>query len=333
MLRYVMAISSNKKLLLFYVLNVLKKFTDESHFLTHEQIGQYVEKEFGMYCERKTAAANIEALIELGYDIIKVDRKGFYLGEREFEKGEIFFLLDAIFSSKIISYKQAENLSKKLISFFSKYENKNFNYIHKSSQVSRTNLKQLFYSIELINEAISQKKKIKFVYQKSSYLKNDKFKEHVVSPYFMTNSQGKYYLVCNRDDMDNISHFKIEKIKDIEIVNEPLFDSKNLEGYEKGLDISKYTNENIYMFSGKTVSAKLKLENENAVDYVFDWFDKNNTLITQKDGVFYADVRVNESALVYWALQYGESVEILEPISTRQKIAEIVSKMYNKYKM
>ena len=147
----------------------------------------------------------------------------------------------------------------------------------------------------------------------------------------MTNSQGKYYLVCNRDDMNNISHFKIEKIKDLIILDEKALDVKNIEGYENGLDISKYTNENIYMFSGKTISAKLKLENENAIDYVFDWFDKNNTLITKKDGVFYADVRVNESALVYWALQYGENVEILEPESTRQKIADIVSKMYNKY--
>ena len=48
------------------------------------------------YKEFKTSKYMEDRFLELGYDIIKVDRKGFYLGEREFEKGEIFFLLDAI---------------------------------------------------------------------------------------------------------------------------------------------------------------------------------------------------------------------------------------------
>ena len=327
-----MACSSNKKLLLFYVLSVLKKYTDETHLLTQEEIGKFVEKEFGMYCERKTAAANMLALEELGYDIIKVDGKGYYLGSREFEKGEILFLIDAIFSSKIISSKQAEDLALKLTSFFSKYENKNFNYIHKSNQVSRTDLKQIFYTIEEINNAIESKKKIRFTYQKTTYSKQESVKKYTVSPYFMANSQGKYYLVCNMDNINDISNFKIEKIKDIEILGEDAYPVNKIEGYEKGLDISKYTNENIYMFSGKTISAKLKLENENVVDYIYDWFDKNYIHISKRNDEIMADIRVNESALVYWALQYGASVEVLEPQSTREKISGIVEQMYLKYK-
>lgn len=326
-----MASSSNKKLLIFYVLSILKEYSDENHPLTQEEIGKMVESKFGMYCERKTAASNIEALSELGFDIIKVDRKGYFLGSREFETGEILFLLDAIFSSKIISYKQAESLSKKLLSFLSKYENKNYNYIYKSNQVSRTDLKQIFYTIEQINEAIKLKKKIKFSYHKNSLNKTSNEKIHIVSPYSMVNSQGKYYLVCNKDSLNNISNFKIEKIKDVEILNEECFPVKQIEGFEKGLDISKYTNENIYMFSGKTISARLKIENENIVDYVYDWFDKSSTHISTYQGTIYADVVVNESALVYWALQYGEGVEVLEPKQTREKIAKIVTKMYNKY--
>jgi len=326
-----MASLSNKKLLLFYVLEILKKYSDENHILTQDEIGRLVESEFGMYCERKTSAANIEALLELGYDIIKIDRKGYYLASREFEKGEVLFLLDAIFSSKIIPYKQAENLSKKLLSFLSKYENKEFNYIYKSNQISRTNLKQIFYTIEQINEAIKQKKKITFLYQKNSFNKNMLEKTHIVSPYFMSNSQGKYYLVCNKEGLNDLSNFKIEKIKDIIILDELAYPIEKIEGYEKGLDISKYTNENIYMFSGKTISAKLKIEDESIIDYIYDWFDKNNTLISKKDGEIFADIRVNESALVYWALQYGENVEVVEPQSTREKIANIVSKMYKKY--
>ncbi|MBQ8425303.1 MAG: WYL domain-containing protein [Clostridia bacterium] len=326
-----MASSSNKKLLLFYVLEILKKYTDENHMLTRDEIGKLVESEFGMYCERKTSVANIEALEELGYEIGKEKGKGYHLITRDFTKGEILFLLDAIFSSKVIPYKQAEELSKKLLSFFSKYENKDFNFIYKSSQISRTNLNQIFYTIERISEAIKDKKKISFTYQRNSFNKNVSEKTHIVSPYAMVNSQGKYYLVCNKDGLNDLTNFKIEKIIKIAILNEKSCPVENFEGYEKGFDVSKYTNENIYMFGGKTVSATLKIEDEYIVDYVYDWFDKNSTLIRKKDGVIYADVVVNESALVYWALQYGAGVEVLQPLSTREKIAKIVSSMNNKY--
>ena len=45
-----------------------------------------------------------------------------------------------------------------------------------------------------------------------------------------------------------------------------------------------------------------------------------------------ASVRVNELAIIYWCLQYGESVELVSPIETRNKIKEIVEGMNNKYK-
>ena len=41
---------------------------------------------------------------------------------------------------------------------------------------------------------------------------------------------------------------------------------------------------------------------------------------------------INESAMFYWALQYGPYVEVLEPESLRNKIAEAVAEMYQKYK-
>lgn len=50
------------------------------------------------------------------------------------------------------------------------------------------------------------------------------------------------------------------------------------------------------------------------------------------DGKTYAEVRVNELALIYWALQYGHGVEVLAPQSTRDKIKSAVFKLAEKYK-
>ena len=52
----------------------------------------------------------------------------------------------------------------------------------------------------------------------------------------------------------------------------------------------------------------------------------------KNEGIIMAKVKVNELALIYWCLQYGESVELITPISTRNEIKEIVNTMYNKYK-
>ena len=42
-------------------------------------------------------------------------------------------------------------------------------------------------------------------------------------------------------------------------------------------------------------------------------------------------VKCSEQAMVFWAMQYGEFVEVLEPISVREKITENVRAMLKKY--
>ena len=42
-------------------------------------------------------------------------------------------------------------------------------------------------------------------------------------------------------------------------------------------------------------------------------------------------VECNENALFYWALQYGPYVEVLEPKSLRNTLAEEINEMNKKY--
>ena len=69
----------------------------------------------------------------------------------------------------MISSKYAQDLSKKISSFLSEFKQNDYNYILKSSDVSRTNNKQLFYNLEIIGEAIKQNKKIEFTYIKNTF--------------------------------------------------------------------------------------------------------------------------------------------------------------------
>lgn len=330
-----MANSGNKSLLIMYVLSILKEYTDEEHPLTQKEIKDKIYSIYGAECDRKTIAEKIDALIFVGYDIVKLSSGGCYLGSREFEPSEISFLIDAVFSSKSIDSKKSKDLAMKLSLFLSKQTRKKYNYIYKSDEISRTSNKQLFYTIDILHDAIEQKKQVEFLYDRAFVSKEKQEKQnkkrYVVSPYFLVNNQGKYYLVCNYDYFDDIANYRLEQIKDIKILETPAKPIEKVKGFEKGLDIAKYANENIYMFSSESVSATLKLYNEYVVSSVYDWFGSSARIYTKGDEIF-ADIKVNENALVYWCIQYGESVELVSPQKTRDKIKKQIENLMKKYK-
>lgn len=325
-----MASDTNKKLLILYIWEVLKEFSDENHYLTQNDILEKIRQIYGMECERKSIGANIEELENFGVDIIKVPHKGCFIGERDLEPSEVAFITDAIFSSKSISGTQAKALAQKLSKSLSKHQRRKYNYIYKADQVTRTNNYDLFWNIEVIQEAIEKGKKISFRYNRPYFEKENKKRPYVVNPYFLINSQGRYYLVCNYDYYDEIGNYKVELISDIKILDSDIKPITAVKGYEKGIDIAKYTNEHIYAFGKETVSATLRLSGEQSVGYIVDWFGKSARIYKEND-ILYADVESNEQALIYWCLQYGEHVELLRPAKTREQIKEKVNNLTMKY--
>ena len=114
----------NKKISILYILDILREYSDINHPLTQQNIIDKLFHLYGIEIERKTISSTISLLIDYGYDINKIDKKGYYLDERELNENEIKFLVDAIFSSKSISSKDAINLSNKLNNILSKYQKK-----------------------------------------------------------------------------------------------------------------------------------------------------------------------------------------------------------------
>ena len=325
-----MSYNGNKKLSILCILEILKDYSDENHLLSQTEIAKKLYSIYGIECERKSVGANIDNLIDFGFDIIKIPHKGCYLGEGVLEPSEVSFIVDALFSSKSISGKQAKELSIKLSNLLSKYQRKKYNYIFKADEVNRTNNKELFYNIEVLQEAIENNKKISFNYIRPHYEKDKSQKVYIVNPYFLVNNQGRYYLICNFDYYNEIGNYKIDFIKNIKILDEERKPITSIKGFEKGIDISKYINEHIYVFGDKIVNATIKLVDDNSITYVMEWFGEN-AKIYKKNNTIYADIVSSEKALVYWCLQYGESVELMVPSETRNKIKEIVAKIQKKY--
>lgn len=331
----IMPLESNKKLYIMYILKTLREYSDENHPLRQVDIISKIKSNFDVTLDRKTVSRTLDSLIDMGIDIVRLDGGGCYIADRELEPSEITYLIDAVFSSKSISSKQALNLTKKLSQMLSVYKRKKYNYMYKTEEINRTDNKQLFFTIDQISEAIEEGKQISFNYDRYYFDEEQKSKqkekEYIINPYFMVNNQGKYYLVCNYDYFSDIANYRIEQIKNVKILDTPIKPITQIKGCEKGLDKAKYINENIYMFNTNTVSAKIKIHNPYAVNYVLEWFGKDTYISKEKDEIF-ATVRANETSLIYWCLQYGESVELVAPKSTRKEIKEIVENMSKCYK-
>ena len=330
----------SKRFTRFRVFEILNDFTNGDRHLKHTEIQEKLSSIYDIHIERKNVRECIDDINYLGepYGIYVNSEKGdgAFLLSRVFEKSEIGFLIDAVFSSKSINQKQAQELTNKLQRFLSKEDRKSFYYVSKSGEITRTDNKLVFYNLDIILDAIAKGKKIKFKYNRYylDSLKNEKMKNRklVASPYYLVNNQGKYYLVCNNNYFNDIANYRIERMSDIEILDEEVKPIKSLEGCENGLDIAKYANENIYMFSNKAINAKIKIDNEYSISYVQDWFGENANIYQDKhDNKIYANIHGNEQALIYWCLQYGESIELIEPVSTREKIKVIIDNMKKKY--
>lgn len=330
----------NKRFTRFRVFEILNDYSNGDNHLKHTEILEKLKSIYGMYIERKNIRECIDDINCLGkpYGVFVNSEKGdgAFLLSRFFEKSEIAFLIDAVFSSRSINQKQAQQLANKLQRFLNKKDRKSFAYIAKSNEITRTDNDLVFYNLDIILDAIEMGKKIKFNYERY-YVDENQFKEMknrilVASPYYLINNQGKYYLVCNNDKFNDIANYKIERMFNIEILDEDVKNINTLEGCENGFDIVKYANDNIYMFSTKSISAKIKINNDYIVSYVKDWFGMNAKIYLDKEkNEIYADIQSNEQALIYWCLQYGKFVELVSPKLVRDEIKNIITTMQNNY--
>jgi predicted DNA-binding transcriptional regulator YafY len=151
-----------------------------------------------------------------------------------------------------------------------------------------------------------------------------------VNPYQLVACNGRYYLIGNYDKYDDVIHFRIDRIASVEILDEKVRDMKTVKGLENGFNLPQHMAEHIYMFSGPSARIRLKAS-RTAMNDLIDWFGKDFRILRENDEEMIISVGCNEDAMFYWALQYGPSVEVLEPEGLRVRIRDAVAGMAEKY--
>ena len=336
--------AQSKNLMVLYILKILKEYTDEDHRLSQEEIREKLEQDYEMTVDRKSIKRNLENLKAEGCEINSTTNKrgsgkkqnetntDYYI-ESDFDDSELRFLIDGLIFSKYIPSNQCEDLVNKLKKLTSKYFNPRIEFIQSLKDDKKMN-KEIFYTIGVLDDAIREKKKVKFNYcsydidkklKPKKDVKTGKNKEHIVNPYYIIATQGRYYLLCKYDKYEDTAHLRIDRIQNIEILGEAI-DQKASKP-----DLPKHMVEHLYMMSGESGLVRFDFKKEILND-VIDWFGTDIILQEKKEGVVNAQVTVNYESMKFWAMQYGENVTVLSPKSLVDKIKNSIKAISKNYK-
>lgn len=322
-----------RKLYILYLLEILEKYTDVDHPLTQKELAEIMERDYGVACERKAITRNLGNLRDMGHDVVHLERKGYYLDSRTFEDGELRLLIDSVLASRHIPADKARELIEKLISQSNVYFRKQVRHVHNIERMDHGEGNYLFHTIEQLSKAIEDKRKVSFFYNRygaDKKLHHTTKSKQLVNPYQIVVANGKYYLIGNVDKYSNVTHFRVEKITETEVVDERVKPQNQVEELKDGLDLPSHMAEHLYMFSGKSSWITMRVD-KNGINDVVDWLGRD-IYISEEDDCCIVRVKANEQSIGYWAVQFGSIVEVLEPESLRNQVRDRVCKIYEKYK-
>lgn len=333
-----------KNVLILDILDILRKYTDADHRLSQAEILDILKNEYDMIADRRSIKRNIQNLIDFGYDInyneterMTPDKDGilqknylqsdFYL-EHEFSDSELRLLIDGLLFSKHIPYSQCQELVGKIEGLSNQYFKSRVRYI-KALPDNKPDNKQLFYTIEILDEAILKGRQVSFHYNHFAADKkmhpavdsNGKPKEYIINPYQIAATNGRYYLICNYDKYDSISNYRIDRITDIKLLDIPIKPQKEVKGLQNGLNLPKHMVEHIYMFAGESIPVTFRAK-KYLLDDIMDWFGSDIVISDESDDEITVRVTVNDEAMRRWALQYALHIKILSPVSLANQLKE-----------
>ena len=156
------------------LLEILKEYSDADHIMQMQEIIAKMKAVYSLEVDRRTVYSSVDLLKELGYDISDYNDNGvgYYLRERDFETSEIRLLMDAVYSYQAIPSSQTEKLIAKLQKLLNSHERKQYRSLKIVKTDKKTRNAEVFLNIEILDEAIQRKNKVKFTYLEYGLDKN-----------------------------------------------------------------------------------------------------------------------------------------------------------------
>ena len=348
----------DQKMKPFLVYQYLMRETDEEHFVSAQDIVEYLQENFEISAERRSIYRDIHEInksllaIEENIPLEKAEnllcedeeyktiryqkRKGFYVSQRNFEEEDIRLLAECVHAAKFVDTKRAEKLARVVFNLVSVHQAENMSHKAIVKDRVKTSNTSVYYTVSNIHEAIDKggrfTRKVSFQYLKytlqdlTTYSERRQGIEYVVTPYSLVIDNGNYYLLGYDHGKEQIRTYRVDRIKNLKILEDFNTDPDLF----KGIEIERYTQGHFGMFGGRLERVTLNCS-IHMLDTMVDRFGTENVIYSKgfKDRFFNVRVPVYVSELFFgWLAGFGKQVKITEPISIKNEYTEYLKKLY-----
>lgn len=316
---------TNAKLRPFYIAKILYERTDEDHLLSTSEIENILYEEYGMETYRKTIKSDIKILQQFGLDIevIRASQNKYHMLTRTFSIPELKLLASAVESSKFITAKKSKELAEKLGCLAGKHQAEVLKRnIDVEGRIKPEN-EQVYYIVDAINDAITQRKKISFHYFKYNENKEKELKNggnpYLFSPYKLIWNGDYYYMIGYSDKHNGIGLFRVDRI-----LKAPDMLGVDAVPAPPDFDINHYLNTMFRMYDGKRSKVKLLCDN-SVIDSIIDKFGEAVEIRKETKTTSVVTVELVISHVFFsWIFGFEGKVSIKSPKKVKEQYADML---------
>lgn len=324
---------TNQKFKLYHLAQIMLEKTDDEHYITMPEILSALEA-YGVTADRKSIYNDLRDLEVLGIEVEGEPVGGryhYHVLNRPFELPELKLLVDAIQSSKFITERKTNALIKKLERLVSQYDAvKLQRQVYVSGRIKTMN-ESIYYTVDAIHNAISEKRKIRFQYYQWNVKKEMELRHggafYHISPWGLSWDDENYYLVGYDSEADTLKHYRVDKMLHIQMSDEK---REGQEHFER-LNMADYAKKSFGMFGGKEQKVKLLVKNELA-GVMIDRFGKDIMMIPKEEKYFTVNVDVHISnQFLGWVFSLGDGVKIISPDEVVEQMKQEAERLREQY--
>lgn len=323
--------SDNQKEKILHLLAYLRENTDENHPVTAAALAAMLEREYNISCDRKTVISDIQAMQACCIDVISLHgpKGGYYLASRDFELPELKLLLGAVQSSRYLTQKKSRELTKKLLGQCSRHQAKTLlgRDMLVSGRVKSMN-ETIYYSIDAIQQAISENRQIRFRYFDWAMDGSRRYrdKDYTASPYGLCQNDENCYLLAH-SPRHGVTSYRVDRMADIQLLESPRTPCPELTGKA----LAEHAGTLFQMYTGEPVEVKLRFH-RSLTNVVIDRFGRDVMLIPQGEEHFVFTAKVAVSPMfLSWVLGFGDKAKVLYPQSVVDACRQLCRQVLSQY--
>ncbi len=319
--------------------------------------------------KKRTLRDSIDEIIEyenklgVNHQRIHKEKKGTsytYYFDHQLSQGDMYKVFDSIICSSRLDETSKNELVTKLstlpyissVDFYQQLTSElSYSYSLDAMQVvsrldgeSSSKLYDIVYqNLSILIKSIVCDSKVRFTFHKMDAKGNYIPLPHSyeLSAVHIVVYHERYYVIGMMDGFTQESIYRVDLMRDIEFVESSMYasgyESRNLEKLPDALSKQNfnpqlYMQQHMYMYYGNVSEITFRIKNDNYV-FIQDWFLGNfeSCEDVEHEGFDIVRVQCVEDAFVNFAMQYGNKIKVLTPLSLVEKIQRRIQELKELY--